>query len=141
MVGQLPKNLDRYRTFLRGIFCLNCGAVGNLDPAHIKKGSPPGMRDHDYIVPLCRSCHQKQHEQGEVIFWSKIKFGRSLSALIMTSEESGASVADNHCRGIRAVATYLKAAFEHKNCGERERRKKSFKQAWRQNAKLYKNVS
>ncbi len=48
----------------RDLSCVCCGAAGPSDPAHIKSRGAGGKNDGDSVIPLCRSCHVKQHLMG-----------------------------------------------------------------------------
>jgi hypothetical protein len=48
-----------------------------VEVAHIRIGSGAGMgqKPHDWLtVSLCKHCHQRQHNQGEVTFWQQVPF-------------------------------------------------------------------
>jgi hypothetical protein len=44
---------------VRGLSCIVCAAVDNIDPAHLLSRSvcPEGRDDPRAVVPLCRRCH------------------------------------------------------------------------------------
>ena len=56
----------RYLDYVRGLPCASCGRIGPSDPHHISwvEGTRAGGKaDDSYVLPLCRLCHQLEHEQ------------------------------------------------------------------------------
>lgn len=79
-IGQRqPRQRDsRFLAFVRQKPCAACGKPGPSDAAHIRmKSDKYGKRDVGlgekpddcWSVPLCRSCHRKQHSMAEAKFW------------------------------------------------------------------------
>jgi hypothetical protein len=74
-----PRLHDKsYLAWLRLRPCVTCGN-SPCDAAHIRSGSleynkpPTGMAEKPsdcWAVSLCRSCHNKQHGQNELAWWS-----------------------------------------------------------------------
>lgn len=72
---------QRHRNFVRDHACSVCHAAAPIEVAHVRLGSGAGMSqkpDDWRTVSLCRDCHQRQHNVGEVTFWT----GRDVDALI-----------------------------------------------------------
>lgn len=98
--------------------CANCGFAperpGRNDAAHYKKGSGCGIGqkgDDWWTVPLCRNCHDLQHNQGEVTFWNayaRVK-GHDVYALlgrmIQTSPRKSEIEATMRERGVSLTST------------------------------------
>ena|SRR5215472_11040715 len=69
--GRRPQHL----AFIRLLPCVVCGKAGPSEAAHVRSGSDAGagMKPSDrYTVSLCKSCHNLQHEFGELRFWSVV---------------------------------------------------------------------
>jgi len=75
---------EEYKRFIRRVGewagCLICADNTRIDPAHIKFSDASagkihpgkGAKDDDWIVPLCRDCHELQHKEGnERSFWGQ----------------------------------------------------------------------
>src|ERR1700746_1391689 len=63
--------------FIRQLPCVACGRAAPSEPAHVRTGADGGvgMKPGDrYAVPLCTTCHAKQHRVGELTFWSALRF-------------------------------------------------------------------
>jgi len=62
--------------FVRLLPCVACGKAAPSHAAHVRTGTDgsvgrkPGDR---YAVPLCTTCHAKQHRIGELTFWSALR--------------------------------------------------------------------
>jgi hypothetical protein len=57
--------------FIRELPCIRCESYNSV-PAHIRIGTDGGMsrKPSDYwTVPLCHTCHDRQHKRGERTFW------------------------------------------------------------------------
>jgi hypothetical protein len=66
----------RHLTFLRQLPCVACGKAPPSEAAHVRTGTDGGvgMKPGDrYAVPLCTTCHAKQHRVGELTFWSALR--------------------------------------------------------------------
>ncbi len=66
--------------FVASLPCVVCGRHGDTQAAHIRFGwARAGKRevglqekpDDRWAVPLCTSCHIKQHDTNEKVYWSK----------------------------------------------------------------------
>lgn len=79
----------------RNFCCAACGAIENIQAAHVSIGSEPsmGMKPDDFrTVPLCgpsigkEGCHNVQHRVGERTFWQdyEAKLGQSVEDLIVS---------------------------------------------------------
>ncbi len=77
--GKRKPNLRRatnHTAFIKALPCIACGRSAPCDPAHIRKktdgymGAQPSDR---YTLPLCRTCHTKQHSIGEVTFFAGLR--------------------------------------------------------------------
>lgn len=75
---QPRKREPGFLAFLRRQPCTFAGpnCEGRIDPAHIRMHKPGELptgggrkSDDDRCVPLCRKCHDEQHD-GEVRFWA-----------------------------------------------------------------------
>jgi hypothetical protein len=66
----------QHLAFVRQLPCVACGKAAPSDAAHVRTGTDGGlgMKPGDrYAVPLCTTCHAKQHRIGELIFWSALR--------------------------------------------------------------------
>jgi len=84
---RIPKNLPQpnrlrpdfrrsagHLDFIRQLPCIACGRAGTV-PAHVRmsKDGGTGFKPGDrYTLPLCRGCHDHQHNIGEVRFWGEL---------------------------------------------------------------------
>jgi hypothetical protein len=62
--------------FVRQLSCVACGKAAPSDAAHVRAGTDGGVgrKPSDrYAVPLCTTCHAKQHRIGELTFWSALR--------------------------------------------------------------------
>src|SRR6516162_5539973 len=62
--------------FVRRLPCVACGKAAPSEAAHVRTGTDggTGMKPGDrYAVPLCAACHAKQHQIGELTFWSTLR--------------------------------------------------------------------
>jgi hypothetical protein len=62
--------------FVRQLPCVACGKAAPSEAAHVRTGTDGGVgvKPGDrYAVPLCASCHAKQHRIGELTFWSALR--------------------------------------------------------------------
>jgi len=62
--------------FVRQLPCVACGKAAPSAAAHVRTGTDGGMgrKPGDrYAVPLCTTCHAKQHRVGELTFWSALR--------------------------------------------------------------------
>ena len=77
--GKPKPNLHRcvqHLGFIRQLSCVACGKAAPSEAAHVRIGtdSGVGMKPGDrYAVPLCTTCHAKQHRIGELTFWSALR--------------------------------------------------------------------
>ena len=65
------KRSPAHRAWVRGFACCACGAHAPIECAHVRTGTDGGMgvKPSDaWCIALCRSCHQRQHQIGEVSF-------------------------------------------------------------------------
>jgi hypothetical protein len=79
MARDKPKpNLHRrgqHLAFLRQLPCVACGKAAPSEAAHVRTATDGGVgvKPADrYAVPLCATCHAKQHRMGELSFWSAL---------------------------------------------------------------------
>src|SRR5499433_3795418 len=66
----------QHLAFVRQLPCVACGKAAPSEAAHVRTGtdSGGGMKPSDrYAVPLCSSCHARQHRIGELTFWSALR--------------------------------------------------------------------
>jgi hypothetical protein len=66
----------QHLAFVRQLPCVACGKAAPSEAAHVRTGTDGGVgvRPGDrYAVPLCASCHAKQHRIGELTFWSALR--------------------------------------------------------------------
>ena len=77
-----PKHKPDFRrrlqhlTFIRLLPCVACGKGAPSEAAHVRTGTDggTGMKPGDrYAVPLCTTCHAKQHRIGELSFWFALR--------------------------------------------------------------------
>jgi hypothetical protein len=62
--------------FVRQLPCVACGKAAPSEAAHVRSGSDggAGMKPSDrYSISLCTSCHELQHQFGELTFWSVLR--------------------------------------------------------------------
>jgi len=72
---------QRHLRHVREHACVNCDASAPIEAAHVRIGSDHGMgrKPSDYFaVALCKDCHARQHNMGEVSFWQ----GKDIAAII-----------------------------------------------------------
>ena len=61
--------------FVRLLPCVACGKAAPSEAAHVRTGTDAGVgiKPADrYAIPLCTTCHAKQHRVGELTFWSAL---------------------------------------------------------------------
>jgi len=61
--------------FVRGLPCLACGRRPPSEAAHVRNGTDGATTQKPsdkFAVPLCATCHARQHRQGELTFWSEL---------------------------------------------------------------------
>jgi len=66
----------QHLTFVRQLPCVACGKAAPSEAAHVRTGTDAGVgiKPADrYAVPLCTTCHAKQHRVGELTFWSALR--------------------------------------------------------------------
>src|SRR5499427_8044291 len=66
----------QHLAFVRQLPCVACGKAAPSEAAHVRTGTDAGVgiKPADrYAVPLCASCHAKQHRVGELTFWSALR--------------------------------------------------------------------
>jgi hypothetical protein len=66
----------QHLVFVRLLPCVACGKAAPSKAAHVRTGTDGGvgMKPGDrYAVPLCATCHAKQHRVGELTFWSALR--------------------------------------------------------------------
>ena len=75
-----PKRSLRSRVqhlaFVRQLPCVACGKAAPSEAAHVRTGTDGGIGKKPgdrYAVPLCTTCHAKQHRIGELTFWSALR--------------------------------------------------------------------
>jgi len=74
----------QHLAFLRQLPCVACGKAAPSEAAHVRSGSDggAGMKPSDrYSVSLCTSCHELQHEFGELTFWGVLRIDPLNAAL------------------------------------------------------------
>lgn len=67
---------EAHRRFVRTHACCSCHATAAIEFAHVRNGSDAGMgrKPSDfYGVSLCKPCHQRQHNIGEITFWAAVR--------------------------------------------------------------------
>lgn len=77
-----PRERDNaHLAFIRRLPCAGCGIAGPCDAAHLRRADP--MRGKRYTgkaekpsdrwtTPLCRPCHERQHQGAEAAFWAAL---------------------------------------------------------------------
>lgn len=66
--------------FIRTLPCCMCG-YGESQAAHLRIGTGGGMGmkpGDNFTVPLCFTCHARQHREGERTFWRDIEKAKEL---------------------------------------------------------------
>jgi len=66
----------QHLAFVRQLPCVSCGKAAPSEAAHVRTGTDGGVgvKPGDrYAVPLCAACHAKQHQIGELTFWSTLR--------------------------------------------------------------------
>src|SRR6201981_2868491 len=79
-----PHRRGQHLTFIRQLPCVACGRAASSEPAHVRTGTDGGvgMKPGDrYAVPLCTTCHAKQHRVGELTLLSALRFDPHNAAL------------------------------------------------------------
>ena len=77
--GMTKRNLRcrvAHLAFVRQLSCVACGKAAPSEAAHVRTGTDGGvgLKPGDrYAVPLCSTCHGKQHQVGELTFWSALR--------------------------------------------------------------------
>jgi hypothetical protein len=79
MRQRLPRiEYPEHLAFVRDLPCASCLNDLGADPAHLRAANRRwgkdmtggGRKPSDiWVMPLCRSCHDKQHRMNEVQFW------------------------------------------------------------------------
>jgi hypothetical protein len=59
--------------FVKAMGCCVCGKTP-CENAHIKSGGMGRKADYRDIIPLCKACHQKQHQHG----WKALSLDQQL---------------------------------------------------------------
>lgn len=85
-IPKAPKRSTRWRSqkhcnHVRSHACVKCDDTAGIEVAHVRLGSGAGMgqKPHDYFtVALCKTCHARQHSEGERTFWT----GHNLEAIL-----------------------------------------------------------
>jgi hypothetical protein len=101
-----PKRSATHLAFIRTLPCCVCSKGGPSEAAHVRSGTDGGigMKPSDkWTVPLCHEHHRRQHDIGELAFWSE----QCVDPLGLATElwtNSG-----NDDRGHRAVARTVQA--------------------------------
>jgi hypothetical protein len=70
-----PRRAANHLAFIRQLECIACGARPPSQAAHVRSGTDggTGKRPSDrFALPLCGSCHMKQHRTGELTFWGEL---------------------------------------------------------------------
>lgn len=69
---------DAFRVWIRQQACCICGHLpcdeGHIEAAHVRRiaaGAGMGIKPKYSCIPLCRSCHQMQHNEGESFLGGK----------------------------------------------------------------------
>ncbi len=77
---QVPKaniiNSEKHRRFVASFPCVVCGNNTQVQCCHIRSipklgNIGKGVRDDAYCIPMCCTCHNLQHEMGELEFFYK----------------------------------------------------------------------
>ena len=70
---KIPKfRSPAFRKWIRTLPCLMCKILNKSECAHKRKGNDGAMAmkpSDKNSVPLCNTCHRKQHDIGEKAFW------------------------------------------------------------------------
>jgi hypothetical protein len=67
---------QQHLTFVRQLPCVACGKAAPSEAAHVRTGSDGGVgvKPGDCnAIPLCTTCHARQHRIGELTFWSALR--------------------------------------------------------------------
>lgn len=60
-----------HRAWVRGHACCGCGSTTAIECAHVRNGTDggTGIKPSDrWCISLCRDCHNRQHQIGEISF-------------------------------------------------------------------------
>ena len=82
---------QQHLAFIRQLSCVACGKAAPSEAAHVRTGTDggTGVKPGDrYSVPLCTTCHAKQHRIGELSFWSALRIDPVNVALRLWSVSS-----------------------------------------------------
>ena len=63
-----PARLPHYRAWIRQQGCCACGAMRDIDPAHIGPHGISQKAADTNCVPLCRKDHEELHQVGRLSF-------------------------------------------------------------------------
>ena len=68
-----PRRNATHLKFIRSLPCCTCAARAPSEAAHIRAGNDGGLgvKPSDrFTVPMCHGCHARQHQLGELAWWS-----------------------------------------------------------------------
>lgn len=60
-----------HRAWVRGHACCACGSLAGIECAHVRTGTDGGVGikpSDEWCISLCRDCHARQHQIGEMSF-------------------------------------------------------------------------
>jgi hypothetical protein len=104
----------QHLAFVRQLPCVACGKAAPSEAAHVRTGTDggTGMKPADrYAIPLCPSCHRRQHRIGELTFWSALRIDPLSVALrlwtISADLKAGERTVFRARQGITLAKAYL----------------------------------
>lgn len=95
--------------WVRTLPCVSCGSPGPNEAAHYRQSVADlpghsggmGMKPTDNrVLPLCKSCHGRQHSVGEVTFWPSDPSGLADYLYRINGEE------DRDGKALRAIERF-----------------------------------
>lgn len=96
-----PRERDNaHLAWVRRLPCASCGVPGPCDAAHLrmadvargKRYTGKGEKPSDcWTTPLCRPCHEKQHQGSEAAFWSALNIDPIALCIRLYAESRGAA--------------------------------------------------
>ena len=91
---QIPKaniiNSEKHRKFVASFPCVVCGNNTQVQCCHIRSipkvgNVGKGVRDDAYCIPMCFTCHNLQHEIGELEFFGKFNINPILISMKLST--------------------------------------------------------
>jgi hypothetical protein len=87
---QIPKanivHSEKHRKFVASFPCVVCGNDNQVQCCHIRSipklgNVGKGIRDDKYCIPMCFTCHNLQHQIGELEFFERFNINPILISM------------------------------------------------------------